>query len=108
MDFDNSEAAYQSMKTLDTSEREQFIGLAGKEAKKLGRKITMSPEWEGVKYPLMGDVCFAKFSQNQDLKDILLGTGQGELVENTTSWHDNIWETVIALNAKISPAEPIE
>lgn len=77
------------MKTLDMSEREQVIGLAGKEAKKFGRKITMRPDWENVKYPLMVDVCFAKFSLNQDLKDILLGIGQEELVENATGWHDN-------------------
>ena len=49
----------------------------------------MRPDWENVKYPLMVDVYFAKFSLNQDLKDILLATGQEELVENATGWHDN-------------------
>lgn len=49
----------------------------------------MRPDWENVKYSLMIDVCFAKFSLNQDLKDILLATGQEELVENATGWHDN-------------------
>lgn len=64
MDFDNSEVVYQSMKTLDMSEREKFIGLDGKEAKKLGKKSAIRPDWEAVKYPIMVDVCFAKFSQN--------------------------------------------
>ena len=39
----------------------------------------------------MVDVCYAKFTQNEDLKDILLSTGNEELCENTTGWHDNIW-----------------
>ena len=49
----------------------------------------MRPDWENVKYSLMIDVCFAKFSLNQDLNDILLGAGQEELVENATGWHNN-------------------
>ena len=36
-------------------------------------------------------VCYAKFSQNEDIKQVLLSTGNTEIVENTTGWHDNIW-----------------
>lgn len=39
----------------------------------------------------MVEVLQAKFSQNPDLQEILKGTGEEELVENTTGWHDNIW-----------------
>lgn len=39
MDFDISKAVYQSMKTLDMSEREKFIGLDRKEAKNLAERV---------------------------------------------------------------------
>ena len=39
----------------------------------------------------MVDVCYAKFSQNKELKSILQATGEEELIENTTAWHDNVW-----------------
>lgn len=91
MDFLNSEAAYQAMKTGDPEARKQFTGLTGKEAKKLGGKLTSCTDWDAIKFLIMVDICYAKFSQNLELKWILLGTGHEELVEDTTGWHDNIW-----------------
>lgn len=91
MEFLNSEAAYQAMKTVKPEERQMFVNLTGKEAKKLGGKITMRPNWDKIKYMIMVDVCYAKFSQNPELKQILLSTGDEVLIEDTTGWHDNIW-----------------
>lgn len=36
-------------------------------------------------------VGYAKFSKNENLRQILLSTEDEELVEDTTGWHDNIW-----------------
>lgn len=39
----------------------------------------------------MIDVCYAKFFQNENLREILLSTGDELLMEDTTGWHDNEW-----------------
>ena len=39
----------------------------------------------------MVDVLRAKFTQHEDLKKWLLETGNEELHEDTTGWHDNCW-----------------
>lgn len=89
--YKNSEAAWQAQKTLDPAQRIQFQSLGPSEAKKLGRRVNLRPDWEEVKYGLMVDVCYAKFSQHYDIKQTLLSTGDEEIIENTTGWHDNIW-----------------
>lgn len=91
MHFRNSEAAWQSLKTLDENERLSFQNLGPSEAKKKGRSVQLREDWELVKYKLMVAVCLAKFRQNPDLGKILLETGDEEIQENTTGWHDNIW-----------------
>ena len=48
---------------------------------------------EEVKYDLMVDVCYAKFTQNEDLKEKLLATGD-EYLEEGNNWGDRIWGTV--------------
>lgn len=37
----------------------------------------------------MREVVYAKFTQNEDLKDVLLGTGDAILVEHTSN--DDFW-----------------
>ncbi len=91
IEYKNSEAAWQSLKVLDKEERKSFAELSGGSAKKLGRKVLLRPDWEKVKYDLMVEVCYAKFSQNLELKELLLSTGDDIIIENTTAWHDNIW-----------------
>ena len=89
--YQNNEAAFQAMKTLDENARKTFATLGPSEAKKMGRRIALRPDWEDVKYGIMYDIVKAKFTQNNDLGNKLLATGDEELVEDTTSWHDNIW-----------------
>lgn len=91
LSFTSSEAAWQAQKAISEEIKRSFQNLSPSQAKKLGRQINLRSDWEEVKYNLMVEVCYAKFSQHQGLKAILLSTGQEELVENTTGWHDNIW-----------------
>ena len=86
----NNEAAFQAAKVLDNKERETFAGLQANEAKKLGRRVQLRPDWEEVKNQVMYDVCLAKFTQNVDLRAKLLSTGDEELVEGNT-WGDTCW-----------------
>lgn len=88
--YKNSEAAFHAQKTLNEAERKQFTVLNASASKKLGRRIALRDDWETVKTKIMYEICYAKFSQNEDLKAKLLATGD-EYIEEGTYWHDNIW-----------------
>lgn len=88
--YKSSEAAFQAQKTLDKTQRQKFTKLNPSEAKFLGRAIKLRADWEDVKEQVMYDICYAKFSQNEDLKEKLLATGN-EYLEEGTYWHDNYW-----------------
>lgn len=89
--FMSSEAAWQAFKTMDLEKRKLFCSMTPAASKRAGRKLDLRPDWETVKYDLMVEVLRAKFSQDEDLKRILLSTGDEDLLEDTTGWHDNIW-----------------
>ena len=59
--------------------------------KALGRKVKNfnNELWDKHKEDFMFNACYAKFSQNDKLKDFLLNTGNREIVE--ASPVDNIW-----------------
>lgn len=86
--YRNSESAYQAQK--NPSEIQKFIGITGYAAKKLGRKITMRPDWDLVKLQIMKEIVFAKFSQNTDIRQKLLATNDATLIEGNY-WHDCFW-----------------
>lgn len=88
--FTNSEAVFQSEKTLDTHSKGLFCRCAPEEAKKLGKRIALRPDWEEVKVGVMRDVLDAKFTQNPSLKQMLLATRERMLVEGNT-WNDRYW-----------------
>lgn len=86
--YNNSESAYQAQK--NPAERNKFVGITGYTAKKLGRKIIMKPDWDTIKLSIMRDIVTAKFSQNPELKEKLLATGNAVLIEGN-HWHDTFW-----------------
>lgn len=86
----NNEAAFQSAKTMDMNIRKKFATMNPSEAKKTGRQLTLREDWEQIKDKVMYDVCYAKFTQNLNLKTLLLETEEEELVEGNW-WHDNYW-----------------
>ncbi len=53
------------------------------------RKLPLRRDWESVKDQIMLEVVRAKFTQHEDLKAILLATGDAKLVEHTTN--DSYW-----------------
>lgn len=91
--YRNNEAAFQAAKVLDRTTKEIFTTLDPGSAKKEGRHVKLRPDWERVKFNIMSDICEAKFTQNPDLKDKLLATGDTYLEEGNT-WGDKIWGTV--------------
>ena len=91
--YQNNEAAFQSAKVLDYNIRQTFAELDPSSAKKKGRHVKLREDWEDVKFNIMYEICLAKFSQNEHLKNKLLQTGTKHLEEGNT-WGDKIWGTV--------------
>ena len=88
--FTSAEAAFQGMKTLNPAERVRFTNMNPGTAKKEGRKVLLRKDWEKVKFSEMLEIQKAKYSQNQQLAQQLISTGQCLILERT-SWRDNTW-----------------
>jgi len=61
------------------------------QAKKLGRSrsVRLRPNWENVKDNIMREAVMAKFSTHDELKKLLLETGDEQLIENAPM--DSYW-----------------
>ena len=83
-----SEAAYQAQKCPELAPR--FSDINGYVAKKLGRQVNIRPDWDDVKLRIMAEIVFQKFTQNKDLAEKLLLTGDAEIIEGNY-WGDTYW-----------------
>jgi ribA/ribD-fused uncharacterized protein len=91
-EFRNSEAAYQSEKFLDPTLKDQFIGLNGKDSKRLSVKLKefLRPDWFDVNIFVMSEIVHAKFTQDGEICAWLVLTDEEELIEGNY-WHDEFW-----------------
>ena len=64
--------------------------LGPSDAKRLGRHVPLREDWNSIKEQIMYEICKAKFTQNPDLAEKLLETGDAELIEGNW-WHDTTW-----------------
>ncbi|MDY3560701.1 NADAR family protein [Gemmata sp. JC673] len=87
-----SEHFFQAMK-FEGTEHEERVRLAKRpmDAANMGRdrKRPLRRDWERVKERIMLDALRAKFTQHEELKAVLLGTGNAILVEQTAN--DSYW-----------------
>src|SRR5438046_1458971 len=87
-----SEHYFQAQKFAGT-EHEEAVRACKRpaDAASMGRsrKLPLRRDWERAKDQIMLDVVRAKFTQHDDLKAILLGTGDAKLVEHTAN--DSYW-----------------
>ena len=67
LDYLSAEAAYQAYKCENREERRAFARISADEAKRLGRKIAIRPDWDAVKLDVMRRVVRAKFEQHRKL-----------------------------------------
>ena len=82
-----SEHFFQAHKFIDKEYFERIrMAISPMDAANLGRsrKIPIRPDWEEIKDDIMRQAVFEKFSQNTDIKNILIKTGEQEIVEATT------------------------
>lgn len=90
------EREYQAAKTLDPDEYAHVItatlpfGPDG--SKQRGRAVSLRPDWERVKVPIMTKLVYRKFADHPELAAELFATDNAMLIEGNT-WHDNFWGT---------------
>jgi N-glycosidase YbiA len=88
----SSEHYFQAQKFVDKA-YQQKIRAANSPmlAAQLGRARTqkLRGDWESVKVEIMRQVLLAKFTQHENLRQLLLGTGAATLVEHTEN--DSYW-----------------
>ena len=90
LQYGSNEAAFQAQKCMTEEETVQFTSLRPYDAKKRGRKVRLRPDWEEIKVEVMEEIVRAKFTQNADLRQMLLATGDAVLEEGNT-WNDTFW-----------------
>ena len=50
----------------------------------------MKSDWDKIRVEEMYQIVKNKFEQNQDIKELLLSTGERDLIEGNT-WGDHFW-----------------
>lgn len=88
--FRSSEAAYQANKSSSKRVRQALTNMNAREARTYGRRIAVRPDWEEDKLNVMYRILRVKFTQNPDLRQKLLDTGNVHL-EETNWWKDRFW-----------------
>lgn len=88
--YTSSEAAYQAAKTLDLEKRKEFINITPGDSKKMGRTVSLRPDWEAVKETVMYQILLSKFEKHPYLMQLLEDTGT-KYLEETNYWDDTYW-----------------
>ena len=91
--YQNSEAAYQSMKCIMPMQRLEFASLSAHDAKSKGKSVVLRYDWNHVKDQYMYEIVKAKFVQNPELLERLLNTGDA-FIEEGNHHGDKYWGTV--------------
>jgi len=91
--FPTVEHAYVYSKTLVKEEQELFLAemneLSPGQAKRLGKSLTLRPDWESVRLDIMRDLTRQKYNIPY-YRDKLLSTGDAEIIEGN-DWGDTFW-----------------
>jgi ribA/ribD-fused uncharacterized protein len=88
------EHAYQAAKATTARDRSKIASAKTPgQAKRLGQKVRMRLDWDGVKREIMTELVRIKFTTNPYLQEKLLATESAHLEEGNT-WGDVIWGTV--------------
>jgi ribA/ribD-fused uncharacterized protein len=89
--YPSVEHAYQAHKSTDVEVHKRFTdkNMTAAQAKRLGRELTLTFDWEDRKLPLMEDLLKIKFS-GSFMAHTLLNTKDAELVEGNW-WNDTYW-----------------
>lgn len=88
-----TEHYFQAMKFKDKSEQEKIRKANSPMlAARMGRdrkKRTLRKDWESAKGNVMREAVLAKFTQHEELGELLLATGDAKIIEHTAN--DDYW-----------------
>jgi len=85
------EHAYQAAKSLDPVTRTLIAAQpTAARAKRQGGALALREGWDQIKFNIMEELLFQKFTPNSPLALKLLGTGDVQLIEGNY-WHDLVW-----------------
>lgn len=90
--YGTTEHYYQSMKFLDSAIQEQIrMALTPKEAKQIAynNSSLIRKDWENIKYSVMKGALQIKLQQHEKVFDLLMSTGNKEIIENRKT--DQVW-----------------
>lgn len=88
------EIEFQAAKTLDPGMRKAILAARSPaEAKRIGRRAQLRPDWEQVKLEVMTEAVARKFAPGSRYARELLATGDRQLIEGN-SWGDQFWGAV--------------
>lgn len=90
VEFGSVEAAYQSNKADNLDDFLLFADLTPGQAKRLGREIKIRSDWDDIKVMVMHRLLIEKFWHHVNLRELLLNTGDLELIEGN-NWGDTFW-----------------
>jgi ribA/ribD-fused uncharacterized protein len=93
-DYLTVEHAFQAAKTDDPDQRRSIREDASPvTAKHRGKRVTLRPGWDHLRFGIMETLVRQKFTRHSDLREKLLATGDAELIEGNT-WRDMTWGAV--------------
>lgn len=82
--YPTAEHYFQAMKADNSADWKRIVEAATpKDAKHLGRKVHMRSDWEDVKCSFMLNVLQEKARQCKEFRELLLSTGDEELIEDS-------------------------
>ncbi|GAB5406136.1 MAG: NADAR family protein [Aureliella sp.] len=87
-----TEHYFQAMKFKDRAEQEEIRKAKSPMlAARMGRdrKRKLRRDWESAKVNVMRDAVTAKFTQHEELRQLLLSTGNAKIIEHTSN--DDYW-----------------
>lgn len=91
LSYPTVEHAYQAAKTPDLAARENIRCLpTPNQARRAGRKVELRLNWNDQRVPIMRYLVGRKFINHPNLADLLLATGDQELIEGN-AWGDRFW-----------------
>lgn len=91
IEFDCVENAYQAAKSLDKSEQIKISNLTPYQAVEYWQdRDDYRSDWRDIKLDIMQDLVTQKFTNNQELKQMLLATGEA-ILEEGNDWGDTFW-----------------
>lgn len=82
---------YQAAKT--TNYEDWLLVMAAPtagQAKKLGKLVTIRPDWEDIKFIIMEQFTREKYATNRSLREKLIET-RGSLLIEENHWGDTVW-----------------